>query len=72
MNGRICIIDSIRPVNINDFVGHVKELGIRNALYMDMGAGSNCSWFRREDGKVRDLFNIPNPFTHNWIIFCKS
>ncbi|MBQ6483359.1 MAG: hypothetical protein IJI45_19820 [Anaerolineaceae bacterium] len=71
LNGHLCIIDSVNMVHFNDFVDEVQKLGVENALYMDMGSGWNYSWLRDASGKVLELFGLPVPWSHNWIIFRK-
>ena len=71
LNGHLCIIDSVNMVHFNDFVEEVQKLGVENALYMDMGSGWNYSWLRDASGKVLELFGLPVPWSHNWIIFRK-
>ena len=46
-------------------------LGVTNALYMDMGAGWNYSWYRNAAERVVTLFGLPVPWAHNWVVFRK-
>lgn len=69
LNGNLCIIDSCRMMHFDDFMEELMRLGVTNALYMDMGAGWNYSWYRNGDGKVVTLFGLPVPWSHNWIVF---
>lgn len=71
LNGSLCIIDSIEMMRFNDFISKLEELGVTNALYMDMGAGWNYSWYRRETGRVKTLFGLKVPWSHNWVVFRK-
>ena len=71
LNGHLCVIDSIEMMHFDDFTKGLKELGVTNALYMDMGAGWNYSWYRKADGKVRTLFGLKVPWSHNWVVFRK-
>ncbi|MBQ8118982.1 MAG: hypothetical protein IJ147_13150 [Lachnospiraceae bacterium] len=71
LNGNLCIIDSCRMMKFDDFLEEVSRLGVTNALYMDMGAGWNYSWYRNKADKVVTLFGLPVPWSHNWIIFQK-
>ena len=45
LNGHLCIIDSVRMIQFDDFIDELRRLGVTNALYMDMGAGWNYSWY---------------------------
>ena len=71
LNGNLCIIDSVKMMHFDEFMGELDRLGVTNAVYMDMGAGWNYSWYRKVDGKVRTLFGLPVPWSHNWIVFRK-
>lgn len=69
LNGQVCIIDSMEMMTQNEFVEALHQLGVSNALYMDMGAGWNYSWYRNTLNKVVTLFWLPVPWSHNWIVF---
>lgn len=69
MNGSLCIIDSIEMMHFGDFLTKLKELNVTNALYMDMGAGWNYSWYRKDTGRVKTLFGLKVPWSHNWVVF---
>ena len=71
LNGHLCIIDSVRMIQFDDFMEELRRLGVTNALYMDMGAGWNYSWYRNVAEKVVTLFGLPVPWAHNWIVFRK-
>ena len=71
LNGHICLIDSINMLAFEDFLAELHRLGVTNALYMDMGAGWNYSWFRDALDRVITLFALPVPWSHNWVIFRK-
>ena len=71
LNGHLCIIDSVNMLHFEDFMAELHRLGVENALYMDMGAGWNYSWYRNALDKVVTLFGLPVPWSHNWIVFKK-
>ena len=71
LNGSVCIIDSVNVLRPNEFLAELRRLGVRNALYMDMGPGWNYSWFRNASNQVVTLFGIQVPWSHNWVIFRK-
>lgn len=71
LNGNLCIIDSCRMMQFSDFMEEIERLGVTNALYMDMGAGWNYSWYRNAAEKVVTLFGLPVPWSHNWVVFRK-
>ncbi len=69
LNGHLCIIDSVNMMHFDEFMEELCRLGVTNAVYMDMGAGWNYSWYRRPSGKVTTLFGLPVPWSHNWLVF---
>ena len=71
LNGRACIIDSRTQMHYSEFITALENLGIRDALYCDMGSGWNYSWYRNADGKPVDIIGMPWPFSHNWLVFRK-
>ncbi len=71
LNGSLCVIDSVNMMHFDDFMTELGRLGVTNAVYMDMGAGWNYSWYRNAAGKVVTLFGLPVPWSHNWIVFRK-
>ncbi|WP_044914935.1 hypothetical protein [Butyrivibrio sp. WCE2006] len=71
LNGHLCVIDSVKMMHFGEFMEELKRIGVTNAVYMDMGAGWNYSWYRKATGKVRTLFGLPVPWSHNWVVFRK-
>ncbi len=71
LNGSLCIIDSVNMLHFDEFLAELNRLGVTNAVYMDMGAGWNYSWYRNTAGRVVTLFGLPVPWSHNWIVFRK-
>lgn len=69
LNGNLCIIDSIEMMHFEDFLHELEKLHVTNALYMDMGAGWNYSWYRNNNGKAISLFGLKVPWSHNWVVF---
>ncbi|MBQ1820118.1 MAG: hypothetical protein II117_00810 [Clostridia bacterium] len=69
LNGHLCIIDSVNMLHFEAFLEELQRLGVTNALYMDMGAGWNYSWYRNAADRVVTLFGLPVPWSHNWIVF---
>lgn len=66
---RLCIVDCARPLPFGHFLDGLQKLGVSNALYCDMGKGWNYSWYRQNDGTVKELFPTPGRYTTNWITF---
>ena len=71
LNGRACVIDSRTQMHYSEFIRALENLGIRDALYCDMGSGWNYSWSRNAEGKAIDIIGTPWPFSHNWLVFRK-
>ena len=69
LNGKACIIDSRTQMHYSEFISALEELGVRDALYCDMGSGWNYSWYRNTEGKAVDIIGTPWPFSHNWLVF---
>ena len=69
IDGRLCIVDCSRSLPFGSFLAALKKLKVKNAIYCDMGAGWNYSWYRRDDGKVKELFTVPGKYTTNWLTF---
>ena len=70
-DGRLCIVDSRDEVSYEKFVSLLEEFGPTHALYMDMGAGWNHSWWRDADGKVHEIHPVAEKsrYCTNWITF---
>lgn len=51
-DGKICIVDSRNKVSYEKFVALLETFAPTHALYLDMGAGWNHSWWRDGNGKV--------------------
>ena len=71
LNGNLCVIDSVGMMHFDAFMAELQRLGVTNALYMDMGAGWNYSWYRDAADRVITLFGLPVPWSHNWVVFRK-
>lgn len=71
VKGKLCVIDSRNKMNFGVFKKKCLEYGASEAIYLDMGAGWNHSWYRDENGNVM----VINPKTHeyctNWLTFYK-
>ncbi len=72
-DGRLCIVDSRDEVSYEQFVTMLEEFAPTHALYMDMGAGWNHSWWRDADGKVNEIHPVAEKsrYCTNWITFYK-
>ena len=72
-DGRLCIVDSRDEVSYERFVALLEQFEPRHALYMDMGAGWNHSWWRDSDGNVHEIHPVADKsrYCTNWITFYK-
>ena len=72
-DGRLCIADSRQAVSYDEFVAMLEDFAPRYALYMDMGAGWNHSWWRDTDGTVHEIHPpaSKSKYCTNWITFYK-
>ena len=70
LNGNLCIIDGKKKSDLLRFVDMLVELGVSNALYLDVGAIC-LSWYRKANGRVKMLFKLKLPWGKNWLIFRK-
>ena len=69
IDGKLCIVDCARSLPFGSFMDGLKKLGVKNAMYCDMGTGWNYSWYRKDNGTVQELFNLPSRHTTNWLVF---
>ena len=72
LDGRACVIDSRTLMHFDEFVERLKEFGVADAIYSDMGSGWNYSWYRGVDGQPQTIIGMPWPFSHNWLTFEKD
>jgi hypothetical protein len=66
--GRTYVIESKEVVKFDFFVKCLVEIGIENALYMDMGKGWNHSFYRDQEGKVHILHPKTHEYCTNWLV----
>lgn len=74
LKGKLCIIESQNSMAYSDFVNELKKLGVKHALYLDMGGGWNYSWYRDAKGNTHIIHpqNKGSIYQTNWIVFRKS
>lgn len=68
--GRLCVIESSKKINFGDFKRNLIDLGITDAIYLDMGPGWNHAWYRRQNNVV-ELHPKTHSYCTNWITFYK-
>ncbi len=70
--GKLCVVDSSRSLPFGSFMEGLRKLGVRNAVYCDMGYGWNYYWYRKADGSVKEIFSTPGQYTTNWVVFYRE
>ena len=66
--GRTYVIESKEIVKFDFFVNCLVEIGIENALYMDMGKGWNHSFYRDEKNQMHILHPKTHDYCTNWLV----
>ncbi len=67
-DGKLCVVESEGVLSLGDFKEALLELGVSEALYLDMGRGWNHAWYR-DRGKVVELHPHAHDYCTNWITF---
>ena len=62
------VIESKEVVKFDFFVNQLVEIGVENALYMDMGNGWNHSFYRNETGEAHILHPKTHEYCTNWLV----
>lgn len=71
INKRLCIIESKNNMRFGDFKSSLLEVGVSNAIYLDMGSGWNHAWYRINSDSIVELHPKVHNFCTNWITFYK-
>lgn len=71
LNNNLAVIDSKGKVAFGDFVSSLSNLGVQEAIYLDMGDWKH-SWYRADKGNAKDIYGNPNKFATNWVTFYKA
>ena len=69
-DGRLCIVQSQKPVTYQRFVAFMTRYGIHNAINLDMGGWSHTRYINNY-GKVVSTGSQPTQYATNWIVFRK-
>ena len=69
LDGRLCIIESEKSIHFSDFKMKLKDIGVTEALYLDMGDGWNYAWYRPTDDSIVELHPKGHNYCTNWITF---
>ena len=72
-DSRLCVVDSRDEVPYSRFVELLEAFAPQHALYMDMGAGWNHSWWRDSNNTVHEIHPVAEKsrYCTNWITFYK-
>lgn len=71
LGGKLCIVDCENDMTFSAFLDALGKLGVKHAIYCDMGLGWNYSWYRDENGNVVDIYPTAGRFNTNWLTFFK-
>lgn len=69
-NHMLCIVKSKDKLTLGEFKENLLQLGVTNAIYLDMGSGWNYAWYRKGE-KIIELHPKTHNFCTNWITFYK-
>lgn len=68
-DGNFAVIQSEKALPLNDFINSLIEMGVSDALYLDMGKGWNYGWYRETaDSPAIKLFDYKTPYQTNWLL----
>ena len=67
--GGFAVVQSQYPVKLDKFILALRQMGVRNALYLDMGMGWNYGWYRERPGDQASLlFSVQSVYQTNWLV----
>ena len=69
LDGKLCVIDSKGVAAFGDFIKALLNVGVTEAIYLDMGSGWNYSWWRDNQGIANEIHSKRIAYTTNWITF---
>lgn len=68
-DGNFAVIQSAKALPLNVFINSLIEMGVSDALYLDMGRGWNYGWYRETgDSPAIKLFDYKSPYQTNWLL----
>ena len=71
LNDSVVVVESKNTIEFGTFAASLKKLGVKEALYTDMGPGWNYAWYRDSGGNPIEIHSFPTIFATNWITFYK-
>lgn len=68
-DGNFAVIQSQETLSLGQFIRSLVNLGVSDALYLDMGTGWNYGWYREtlKDAPIR-LFDYRTPYQTSWLL----
>lgn len=69
---KLCVIESAEKMEFGEFKKCLMKVNVREALYLDMGAGWNYAWYRTSRDSVTELHRKTHNYGTNWITFYKK
>ena len=75
--GRLCLVQGGSVMTLEQYVKCLERLKVRNAIYLDMGAGWNYAFYRDPNSTLCEIFPESKTskyfkYRTNWIVFYKS
>lgn len=70
LNGKLCIIQSSRPMFYRTYVHKLEKLGVKHALYLDMGSWKHALY--KTNNTIVHINESIHPYYTNWIVFENS
>ena len=68
-DGSFVVIQSKAVVQLRQFILSLMQLGVSDALYLDMGGGWNYGWYRETTQSMSvELFKNKTPYQTNWLV----
>lgn len=72
-DGEFMIIQSVERLPFADFINSLITMGVKDALYLDMGKGWNYGWYRIScDSEPVEFFDYRTPYQTNWLLIRKK
>lgn len=68
---RVYVIANSEAVSYQEYLDSLVAYGVENALYMDMGAGWNHSFYRDASGQLHILHPKTHSYPTNWLVVYK-
>lgn len=68
-DGKFAVIQGVTHMTLKTFIDGLMAMGVRDALYLDMGMGWNYGWYREKAGDTAELlFRVRSIYQTNWLV----